>query len=138
MNKVAVLGHLGDCMETVKVFIQSLVAELAQSATEAIEEVGNVKEDKSEAVPVTILASGWETECEHGLEQYPSCYDIEAPGITANDRAEITIAPESLEPAGACGLCLTNQTLEGKIRIWAARVPSEEITAEYWIESGKE
>ena len=34
MNKVAVLGHLGDCMETVKAFIQSLVAELAQAATE--------------------------------------------------------------------------------------------------------
>ena len=28
MNKVAVLGHLGGCMEAVKAFIQNLVAEL--------------------------------------------------------------------------------------------------------------
>ena len=130
MNKVAVLGHLGGCMEAVKAFIQNLVAELAQATTEAIEEVETVKADKPEAVPVTILVSGWEVESEQGLEEYPSCY--------AKDRAEITVAPGSLGIAGACGLCLTNQTLEGKIRIWAARVPSGEIAAEYWVESGKE
>lgn len=138
MNKVAVLGHLGGCMEAVKAFIQNLVAELAQATTEAIEEVETVKADKSEAVPVTILVSGWEAESEQGLEEYPSCYEIEAPGVTAKDRAEITVAPGSLGIADACGLCLTNQTLEGKIRIWAARVPSGEIAAEYWVESGKE
>ena len=138
MDKVAALGHLGSCMETVKAFIQNLVAELAQATTEAIEEVGTVKADKPEAVPVTIPVSGWEAESGPGMEGYPNCYEIEAPGITARDRAEITVAPGSLGIAGACGLCLTNQTSEGKIRIWAARIPTGEIVAEYWMEHGKE
>lgn len=110
---------------------------VAQAAAEAIEEVLDVvKADKAEATAIAIPTTGWSEEADS--ESYPYYYDIVVAGITANDRAEITIAPGSLDTAKACGLCPTNETLAGKIRVRATSVPEAEIAAEYWIDDGKE
>jgi len=59
-------------------------------------------------------------------------------GVTAHDRATITIAPASIGTAASCKLCPTNETLAGKIRVRSVSVPAKSIAAEYWIEQGKE
>lgn len=90
---------------------------------------------KPSAVSVTVPASGWGSDNTDG---YPVYYDIEVLGVTEKDRASVTIAVGSLAAARACGMCPTNETLESKIRIRARQAPAEEITAQYWIEKGKE
>lgn len=136
MSKVPVLEHLKNSIESVKAFAGSPFSELAQITVEAIEEQDRVKADKVEKVGITIPASGWASD--EGLSGYLEYYDIPAAGVTGKDRVEIMIAPESLDVAKACGLCPTSQTFVGKIRIRAARVPETAITAEYWIDVGKE
>lgn len=87
------------------------------------------------ATPITIPTSGWQSDSTAG---YPKYYDISVTGITAKDRAEITISHSSLDTAKTCGLCPTNETLAGKIRVRAASIPTAAISAEYWIMDGKE
>lgn len=136
MNRVPVLEHLKNFMESVKAFTGGLFVELAQTTAEAIEEQDRVKADKAEKVEIIIPVSGWVSD--EGGSDYLEYYDIPAPGVTEKDRAEIVIVPECLDAAKTCGLCPTSQTFAGKIRIRAARVPETAITAEYWIDVGKE
>lgn len=109
---------------------------VAEAAAAAIEEVLDIiKADKSEPVSITILTTGWISD---DNEKYPFYYDISVENITDNDRAEITIAPENLDTAKSCGLCPTNETSTGIIRLRSTDIPTEEIAAEYWLEVGKE
>lgn len=91
---------------------------------------------KGTSIAVTIPASGWSEDTTYA--DYPYCYDIAVSGITAKDRVGITIAPGSLATAVACKLCPTNNTMAGKIRIWAKAVPNAAISAEYWLDQGEE
>lgn len=91
--------------------------------------------EKPTALSVAIPVTGWSSDSD---ANYPKYYDIAVPGVTAADRAEVTIAPGSIGTAIDCGLCPTNETLAGKIRIRSASVPKAAISAEYWIENGKE
>lgn len=135
MNKITVLEHLKACAEEARAYAGGLVAKLAKTATEAIEELEQVKADKAQSVAITIPATGWAND---SSEDYPHYYDVTAEEVTTNDRAEVTIAPGSMGTAKACGLCPTNETLAGKIRVRAISVPQAEIAAEYWISDGKE
>lgn len=90
---------------------------------------------KPSAASVTIPTTGWGSDSTAG---YPAYYDITVAGVTVKDRANVTIAVGSLATAEACGMCPTNETLAGKIRIRAVSVPTAAISAEYWIEKGKE
>ena len=135
MSKMTVFEHLKACAEEARDYAGGLVAKLAKTATEAIEELEQAKADKAQSVAITIPATGWASD---SGGDYPHYYDIAAEGVTANDRAAITIAPGSLGTAKTCGLCATNETMAGKIRVRAIQVPAEAISAEFWIEDGKE
>lgn len=135
MNKIAVIEYLKICSEAAKKFTNRLVGKLAQTVTKAMEELESVKADKPSVVSFTIPTNGWSSDSN---ASYPKYYDIAVTGVTAKDRAEITIAPGSLDTAKACGLCPTNETLTNKIRVRSASVPTATIAAEYWIENGKE
>lgn len=135
MSKITVFEHLKACAEVARDYAGGLVAKLAKTATEAIEELEQAKADKAQSVAITIPATGWASD---SGGDYPHYYDIAAEGVTANDRAAITIAPGSLGTAKTCGLCATNETMAGKIRVRAIQVPAEAISAEFWIEDGKE
>lgn len=135
MSKITVFEHLKACAEEARDYAGGLVAKLAKTATEAIEELEQAKADKAQSVAITIPATGWASD---SGRDYPHYYDIAAEGVTANDRAAITIAPGSLGTAKTCGLCATNETMAGKIRVRAIQVPAEAISAEFWIEDGKE
>lgn len=135
MSKITVFEHLKACAEEARDYAGGLVAKLAKTATEAIEELEQAKADKAQSVAITIPATGWASD---SGGDYPHYYDIAAEGVTANDRAAITIAPGSLGTAKTCGLCATNETMAGRIRVRAIQVPAEAISAEFWIEDGKE
>ena len=64
----------------------------------------------------------------------------ELESVKANKAAAvaITIAPGSLGTAKTCGLCATNETMAGIIRVRSTSIPAAEIAAEFWIEDGKE
>ena len=135
MSKITVFEHLRACAEEARDYAGGLVAKLAKTATEAIEELEQAKADKAQSVAITIPATGWASD---SGGDYPHYYDIAAEGVNASDRAAITIAPGSLGTAKTCGLCATNETMAGKIRVRAIQVPAEAISAEFWIEDGKE
>ena len=85
---------------------------------------------------MTIPATGWQDD--EGMTAYPSYYDIVDKSVTDKDRASVMIAPESMSVAIACNLCPTCETVTGAIRIRAKSAPTTPISAEYWLEAGKE
>lgn len=135
MGKMTRIEHLKACAEAAKRFTNGLVAELAQTVTDAMQEMDNVKADKQASVSITIPTTGWGIETS---DSYPNYCDIPVAGVTAKDRVDIAIAPGSMDTAIDCGLCPTNETQAGKIRVWARTVPAEAIAAEYRLSQGKE
>ena len=136
MGKVTLTEHLKACAEAAKNFTNGLIGPLAQTVTEALEEFETVKADKPGSVSVTIPATGWQDD--EGMTAYPSYYDIVDKSVTDKDRASVMIAPESMSVAIACNLCPTCETVTGAIRIRAKSAPTTPISAEYWLEAGKE
>ncbi len=136
MAKLTALEHLRACAAASRNFVVGLIGEVAGTVADALEEMDKAKADKSGSTAVTIPTSGWGTDS--SVAVYPNYYDIAVKGLTEKDRADISIAPGSMDTAKACGLCPSTQTLAGKIRVRASKVPTAAIAAEYWIESGKE
>lgn len=136
MGKMTRIEHLKACAEAAKRFTNGLVAELAQTVTDAMQEMENVKADKQASVSITIPTTGWGID--EASDSYPNYCDIPVAGVTAKDRVDIAIAPGSMNTAIDCGLCPTNETQAGKIRVWARTVPAGAISAEYRLSQGKE
>lgn len=136
MGKLTLTEHLKACAEAAKTFTNGMIAELAQTVTEAMQEMESVKADRQDSVSITIPTTGWGVD--DASESYPNYYDITVAGVTAKDRADIAIAPNSMDAAIACGMCPTSETLTGKIRVWARTAPTEAIVAEYRLNQGKE
>ena len=134
MGKLTAVGHLRACAETAKSFVSELVAELAQTVFQALEEMDGLKADKPGAVSIEIPADGWE---EGPEAAYPWFIDLAVDGLTAQDRADVAIAPEDMEAAVACSMCPTCETISGAIRLRAKRAPSAAIQAQYWIAKGR-
>lgn len=114
--------------------IQQL-ASLLSTSVQDTETALSTKQDAPLSASCTIPVSGWASD---STADYPKYYDISVSGITNKDRATVTLAPASLSIAAKCGLCCTCETLNGKIRLRAKSVPTVAMTAEYWIEKGKE
>ena len=93
---------------------------------ELLAEDVDAKADNPTSASITIPTSGWSSDSE---ATYPNYCDIAVSGITADNRAEVTISTGSLGAASACGLCPTNETIAGYIRIRAKTVPTTAITA---------
>ena len=126
-NKLTVFDQLKTSMARAKGWASNQVAQVAQAAAEAMEEMDAVKADKSEGVAVTIPATGWSQDS----GAYPYYYDIAADGVTAKDRADLALAPASIQAAVA------SETLAGVIRVRAAKIPTAEMSGEYWVMKGK-
>lgn len=124
----------------------SAVAALAASTAASLEEIDGLldgKQDKGSGIPVVIPAEGWtmdkgDEDAEAADSSYPYYYDIPAVGVSAIDRVDVTISAGGYDAATACGLCPTSETLAGAIRLRAVAPPTEAMTAEYWLHSGKE
>lgn len=114
--------------------ISGLGADMADMAALTADSLGD-KQDKSAAVRAVLSPGSWQ--CDEAGE-YPYYCDIAASDVTAADRAEVTLAPESLLASVECGLCPTCETLAGAIRLRAAQPPEQELNVEYWMTQGKE
>ena len=134
-NKITVFDQLKTSMARAKGWASNQAAQVAQAAAEAMEEMDGVKADKSEGVAVVIPATGWSQDS----GAYPYYYDIAADGVTAKDRADLALAPASIQAAAvACGMCPATETLAGKIRVRAVKTPEAEMRGEYRVMKGKE
>ena len=134
MSKRALWQHIRASALTATYFTSGLIAELELTVSDAVGELADLKADKTESVSAIIPAAGWSSD---SSTSYPNYYDIPVTGVTAQDRAEITLQLDSLETAKTCGLCPTNETLVGKIRVRASSVPTSALNIEYWIEKGR-
>lgn len=118
--------------------------EQMRKADERLDDLETGKADKVSPVSFIIPAEGWASEeiDETGEEEtgasYPYYIDIAVTGVTAKDRADVTISVDGMGTATSCGLCPTSETLDGKIRLRAVSVPDEAIPAEYCLHIGKE
>ena len=136
MGKLTYINHLKACAEAARNFTNGLVANLAQTVTEAMQEMEAAKADKQASVSLTIPKTGWSDDA--ASTSYPKYLDITVSSITAKDSVNIAISPSSMAVAIACGMCPTNETSAGKIRIRAKSVPSANIQAEYRLNQGEE
>ena len=128
-------SQIKTALQKAKSYTASHISELAQATTELFEEVDAVKLDKPQAVAVSILATGWQTDAAEDAA-YPLYCDISVSGLTPVDIADVRIAPGSQPAAIACGLCATSETLAGVIRLRAVSAPAEALAAEYVITKG--
>lgn len=135
MSKITLLEQLRQLAEAAKTYADGLIAKLAQTTVEAVEEVEAAKANKPKGTSASLAAGNWTTDATAG---YPYYCDITAAGATAKDRAEVAIVPGSLATASECGLCPTCETLAGKIRIRAVKAPTAAIAVTYWLDGGKE
>lgn len=121
-------------LKSLAVRAKTEIAEVANAAAEAVEEIEAQKPDKAQEVSATIPATGWSTD----TNAYPNYYDLTATGVTAADEVRVDLVPASISAAVACGLCPTCETAAGKIRFRALQVPASGIDVKYRIQQGKE
>lgn len=135
MSKITLLEQLRQLAEAAKTYTDGLMAKLAQTTVEAVEEVEAAKANKPKGISASLATGNWTLDETTG---YPYYCDITAAGATAKDRAEVAVLPGSLATASECGLCPTCETLSGKIRIRAVKAPTAAIAVTYWLDGGKE
>jgi len=74
---------------------------------------------------ISIKNTGWATDAETGCLRL----DIAWPEATRKTIPSVTVLPDSLETATACGFSPVCQTIEGAVRVYAKTVPAAEIKA---------
>lgn len=119
--------------------IQGLASQTVQTfeqVDQALADLDSEKQDKTNAASCSIPATGWVEDT--SVADFPNYYDLAVADVTAIDRVDIQIAPNSVQTAVDCGICPTCETLAGKIRVRAKQIPAAAISAEYWIEKGKD
>ena len=135
--KLSSLNHLKACAQRVENYVLGLLRDVTSTTADALEELDNVKADKPIPTPYTIPTTGWVKGTGADADaDYPYYYDIVVVGVTAADVAEIDLPVISFDAVKACGLCPTNETLAGKIRIRAVSIPTTTISAQYTITEG--
>lgn len=114
--------------------VKAEIAEVANAAADALEELEAQKPDKAQEVSATIPVTGWSAD----TNAYPNYYDLTAAGVTEHDEARVNPDPASVAVMVACGFCPTCEMLDGKIRFRALQVPASAISVRYRIQQGKE
>ena len=113
----ALCSHIKQC--------NTALGDLSEATANGFEETDDIlheKQDVTAAVSFTIPVDGWgEDDSSPG---YFYC-DIPIAGLLATDIVDVT---------GAVGFIAT-ESLEGKLRLRAAKAPTEKISAQYHITS---
>ena len=121
---VVVFNHL----KSLALKVKAEIAEVANAAADALEELEAQKPDKAQEVSATIPVTGWSAD----TNAYPNYYDLTAAGVTEHDEARVNPDPASAAVMVAC------EMLDGKIRFRALQVPASAISVRYRIQQGKE
>ena len=133
--KALILQVIQSTAQDIKKLTAADVGAATENHTHTAADVGAAPASHTHISPtsVTIPKTGWNSD---STAKYPKYYDIAVTGVTASDRANVDIAPAALGTAEDCGLCPACETLAGKIRLRAVSVPTETMTATYWIQKG--
>lgn len=105
-------------------------AQVADTAAAALDEMDEVKADKTEFVSFSIPATGWKTDS--SVPGYTNYIDIAISGLTAADYVAVDVAPASSAVARAANFVATESRV-GILRLRAASVPTATISAQYHI-----
>ena len=105
-------------------------AQVADTAAAALDEMDEVKADKTEFVSFSIPATGWKTDS--SVPGYTNYIDIAISGLTAADYVAVDVAPASSAVARAANIVAT-ESRAGILRLRAASVPTATISAQYHI-----
>ena len=105
-------------------------AQVADAAAAALDEMDEVKADKTEFVSFSIPATGWKTDS--SVPGYTNYIDIAISGLTAADYVAVDVAPASSAVARAANFVATESRV-GILRLRAASVPTATISAQYHI-----
>lgn len=134
---VTTLSQLQTSLERAKADTTAQVAECAQASAGAISELAAevMQRPVQITIPATATSSTWVLDSGEATD-YKWHYDIIVAGVDVTDVAMVTIAKDGHTLARRCGLCPTNETLSGKIRLRAKAVPPASIGAEYRIIPG--
>ena len=116
-------------------------ASILSTVLAALVEMDNVKLDKPTVTSVTIPIvdeneeSTWSSD---NTVNFPYYYDITASGVTVNDIAHVVFSNSSHKIILKCGMSAVCETLAGVIRIRANSIPTESISAQWWIEPSQQ
>lgn len=105
-------------------------AQVADTAAAALDEMDEVKADKTEFVSFSIPATGWKTDS--SVPGYTNYIDIAISGLTAADYVAVDVVPASSAVARAANFVATESSA-GILRLRAASVPTAAISAQYHI-----
>lgn len=105
-------------------------AQVADTAAAALDEMDEVKADKTEFVSFSIPATGWKTDS--SVPGYTNYIDIAISGLTAADYVAVDVVPASSAVARAANFVAT-ESRDGILRLRAASVPTAAISAQYHI-----
>jgi hypothetical protein len=122
----ALCSHIKQC--------NTVVSELANATADSIDEVDDIlheKQDIMAAVSFKIPVDGCgEDDSSPG---YFYC-DIPIAGLLVTDIVDVTVLPEFYDVAGGAGFFCEGK-VNGKLRLRAANIPVDEISAQYHITS---
>ena len=114
-------------------------AQVADTAAAALDEMDEVKADKTEFVSFSIPATGWKTDSsvtgwksDSSVPGYTKYIDIKVDGLTAADSVVVDVVPASSAVARAANFVAT-ESRAGILRLRAASVPTAAISAQYHI-----
>lgn len=105
-------------------------AQVADTAAAALDEMDEVKADKTEFVSFSIPATGWKTDS--SVPGYTNYIDIAISGLTAADYVAVDVVPASSAVARAANFVAT-ESRASILRLRAASVPTAAISAQYHI-----
>lgn len=125
-EKLTTLSQLRAVSQTSK----DRAAQVADTAAAALDEMDEVKADKTEFVSFSIPATGWKTDS--SVPGYTNYIDIKVDGLTAADSVGVDVDPSSSAVARAADFTST-ESMAGVLRLRAASVPSAAISAQYHI-----
>lgn len=89
---------------------------------------------------IVIPADGWEAaedlEAE-GMSVYPFYVDVDVEEAEAGYFPIVSLHKDAQDAASSAGICSTAQAMQGKIRFWAKKIPTSEMSATLHLSAGK-
>lgn len=115
------------------------VIALADATNASLGEVEQILNDLSPNYIVASLpATGWidNTDAASKAAGYTKMWTLAVEDATADDGADVIVAPSSEDTAITCGLCPSVDVVEGGIIFYAVVAPTAAITIQYDLEKG--
>lgn len=121
--------------KSVEEILESLNQTVADNYSSLTAQITTTCTPKPKAVALDISRGSWFLDSEE-TSDYKYYSDILVDGLKSKDLAVVSFSRESYSVVLEAGVCPSAETLDGKIRLWAAEIPTAEIQAEYAVFEG--